>query len=253
MKTKLTAVLAVVIAVSTWIPAINAEESRASAVPIEAFFCNMQPGKNMKDLEQVAQTFSKWADKNFPDYSAWILTPQFGQFDELPQVMWLGSSASGDAMGNGLDAWLSTGADIQEAFDKVMTCGAHSVASSIEVNAPDGPPGSGVVMFSQCSLAEGGDLSRAVAAHKQYSQAMRGLGAKGSNWIFVPMLGGRDSSFDYWGVTTFKSWTDYFAGYELFVNGGGRQKGMEALKGAASCAQGTPTVWDVKLVRQRAS
>ena len=29
-------------------------------------------------------------DKNDPDYSAWILTPRFGQFVELPQVVWLG-------------------------------------------------------------------------------------------------------------------------------------------------------------------
>jgi len=80
---------------------------------------------------------------------------------------------------------------------------------AIEINAPDSPPGDGVVMFTQCSIAEGSDWSKAVAAHKKYSAA-----------------------------------------YELYVNGGGWQQGVEALSGFASCKQGTPTVWDVKLVRQ---
>lgn len=106
-------------------------------------------------------------------------------------------------------------------------------------------------MFTQCSIAEGSDWNKAVAAHKKYSAAMRTLGAKNSNWMFFPVLGGTaDRSFDYWGVSTFSSWTDYFAAYELYVNGGGWQQGMEALSGSASCEQGTPTVRDVKLVRQ---
>lgn len=81
-----------------------------------------------------------WADENYPDYSAWILTPQFGQFDELPEVLWLGSNASGNAMGKGLEAYLASGNDIQKEFDSVIDCGAHALASSIEINAPDSPP-----------------------------------------------------------------------------------------------------------------
>jgi hypothetical protein len=208
----------------------------------------------MKDLMQVAQRFSKWADKNDPDYSAWILTPRFAQFGEAPQVVWLGSNPSGNAMGKALDAWRATGDDIQNAFNSVMACGGHSVASSVEINVPDGPPGDGVVMFTQCSIADGSDWRKAIEAHKKYSAAMRALGAKNSNWMFFPMIGGTtDRGFDYWGVSTFKSWTDFFAAYELYVNGGGWKKGMEALNGVASCEEGSPSVWDVKLVRQGAS
>ena len=157
-------------------------------------------------------------------------------------------------MGKGLDAWRASGDDIQKDFNSVMACGGHGLASSVEINVPDGPPGDGVVMFTQCSFAEGSNWSKAVAAHKKYSAAMRSLGAKNSNWMFFPMLGGMaDRNFDYWGVSTFNNWTDYFAAYELYVNGGGWQKGMEILNDVASCEQGTPTVWDVKLVRQGGS
>lgn len=254
MRIMTTAVLMFAIASVSWTQAVLAQDESAKPGPIEAFFCQFQSGKGMNDLMQVAQRFSKWADKNDPSYSAWILTPAYGQFAELPQVIWLGSNPSGNEMGKGQVAWRASGGDLQKAFDGVVACGSHSVASSVEINAPDGPPGDGVVMFTQCSMDDGSDWMKAVSAHKKYSAAMRTLGARNSNWLFFPMIGGSvDRDFDYWGVSTFSSWTDYFDAYELYANGGGWKKGMDALRGAASCRQGSPTVWDVKLVRGAAS
>jgi len=68
------------------------------------------------------------------------------------------------------------------------------------------------------------------------------------------MLGGStDRGFDYWGVSFFNNWSDFFAAYGLYVNGGGWQKVMEVLAGVATCEAGSPSVWDVKLVRKGAS
>jgi len=251
MKHYVKILLMLAVAVIPWTQSIQAQEAGAKPGPVEAFFCNLQSGKSMKDLMQVTERFNKWANKNDPGYSAWILIPQFAQFTETPQVVWLGAHESGNNMGKGLDAWQASGNDIQEAFNSVMTCGIHSVASSVEINVPDGPPGDGVVMFTQCSFADGSDWTKAIAAHKKYSAAMRSMGAKNSNWLFFPMLGGlRDRDFDYWGVATFKSWTDFFAAYEIYVNGGGWKKGMELMNGVADCGVGSATAWDVKLVRQ---
>tara|TARA_R110000823_G_scaffold139607_7_gene269571 strand:- start:33168 stop:33926 length:759 start_codon:yes stop_codon:yes gene_type:complete len=248
-----TAALTLSLAASGWTQLAVAQDAAATPpAPVEAFYCNMQSGKDMKDLMQVAERFSAWADSNDPGYAAWILTPVFGQFNELPQVVWLGSNVSGDAFGAGLEAWLEGGQDVQQAFDKVVDCGAHMLASSVEVNAPDGPPGDGVVMFTRCSIAEDSDFNRALAAHRDYSAAMRDMGAKNSNWLFVPMLGAPDHEFDYWGVSTFASWSEYFAGYEMYVRGGWK-KGMDAMQGVATCEQGSPSVWNVKQVRARAS
>lgn len=254
MKRMIAAVLFFPVVLSLMAVSAQAQDDGAKPAPVEAFYCNMMPGKGMKDLMQVAERFSKWADKNDSTYSAWILTPQFAQFTEMPHVIWLGSNPSGNDLGKGLDAWQKSGGDIQKAFDEVMQCGAHGLASSVEINAPDGPPGDGVVMFTQCSIAEGSDWMKAIAAHKQYSAAMRALGAKNSNWVFFPMIGGpSERGFDYWGVSTYNSWTDFFAGYELYVNGGGWKKGMELMQGVAQCEVGSPSVWDVKLVRNGGS
>ena len=248
------AVLMCAIASASWTQTAQAQDDASKPGPVEAFFCDYQPGKGMSDLMDVAKRFAKWADKNDPSYSAWILTPAYGQFTELPQVVWLGSNPSGNEMGKAQVTWRASGGDLQKAFDKVIACGAHSVASSVPISPPEGNPGDGVVMFTQCEIDDDSDWMKAIAAHKSYSAAMRGLGSKGSTWLFFPMIGGSaDSDFDYWGVTTFKSWTDFFAGYELYVNGGGWKKGMEAMNGAASCDQGSPSVWDVKLVRDGAA
>jgi hypothetical protein len=249
-----TAVLMLSAAVITWIQPAQAQAQDAKAMPpapVEAFYCNLKEGKSKQELMQVAERFSKWADKHDPGYAAWVLSPQFGLGAELPQLIWLGSWPNGSAMGKGIAGYQKDGRDLADAFDTVLDCSmGHALASSIEINVPDGPPGDGVVMFTQCSIAEGSDWNKAVTAHKSFSTAMRSMGAKGSNWVFFPMLGGGDLEHDYLAVSTFKDWADYGAAYDIYVTGGGWQKAMETYKGVTSCNERSPTVWDVKLVRQ---
>lgn len=246
-----TVVLGITAVLIAWAPAALAQESGAKPAPVEAFYCNLQSGKNMKDLMKVAGDFSSWASKNNPTYAAWILTPQFATLTEGPEFIWLGSHPSGNEMGKGMDAYMASAGDVRDDFNKVIDCSQHGLASSVPINAPDGPPSDGVVMFAECSMAEGGDWQKAIAGHRKYAAAMRSLGAKNSNWVFFPMLGGSAGrDFDYWSVSTFSNWTDYFAAYEIYINGGGWQKGMESLKGAATCAAGTASVWDAKLVHK---
>jgi hypothetical protein len=242
------------VAVLTWIQPAQAQVPAADGTPpapVEAFYCNLKEGKTKKDVMQVAERFSKWADQNDPSAAAWVLTPQFGMGAELPQLIWLGSNPSGSAFGKGLDAWRAGGGEIAAAFDTVVDCSmGHVLASSVEISAPDGPPGDGVVMFSQCKIDAGSDRMKAIAAHKAFAAAMRAMGSKGSNWLFFPMLGGGNPAYDYLGVSTFNNWSDYGAAYDLYVTGGGWQKAMETYKGVVNCNERPPTVWDVKLVRQ---
>lgn len=255
MNNYTTAVIVFSVAVTTWIQPTQAQDAAATPpAPVEAFYCNMQEGKSQKDLMKVAERFSKWADKHDPSASAWVLTPQFGMGAEQPDFVWLGSNPSGSQWGSGLDAWQASGGDIQAAFNDIVDCSmGHVMASSVEISVPDGPPGDGVVMFAQCNIDEGSDWSKAIAAHKSFAGAMRGMGSKASSWIFFPMLGGGNPDYDYLTVSTFKNWSDYGAAYDLYVTGGGWQKAMEIYKGVVTCGQRPPTVWDVKLVRQAES
>ena len=254
MSRYVTAVITFAVAIVATVQSVQAQEGGSAAV-VEAFYCNLQEGKTMKDAMQAADRFAKWADKNDSSYSAWILTPQFALGSNSPQMIWLGSNPNGNDLGKGMDAWQSGGGEVAAALNAVMDCSmGHVLASSVEINAPDGPPGDGVVMFSECSYDDDGDWMKAIKAHKTFSAEMRKMGAKNSNWLFFPMLGGGNPDYDYLGVSTFNNWSDYFAAYEMYVNGGGWQKMAELMDDVASCNGGnTPTVWDVKLVRNGAS
>ena len=132
-------------------------------------------GKSHADLKQVADRFSQWAAKTMrpiphgysPANLAWA---------ELPEVIWLGSWPSGTALVGLLPG--RQGRELAQAFDAVVDCIGHVLASSVQISVPDGPPGDGV-MFSQCSFADGGDYAKAAAAHKAFSGRCVPWGQKG--------------------------------------------------------------------------
>jgi hypothetical protein len=66
MKSITTAVIVFTMALTTWAQSTLAQEAAAKPGPVEAFYCILQPGKSMKDLMQVAESFNKWADRALP-------------------------------------------------------------------------------------------------------------------------------------------------------------------------------------------
>ena len=249
MNRFLTAVLMCTVAVSTGIQAVQAQEAGASS-PIEAFYCNIREGKDRKDIEKAIDKFNAWSDASDENdgYMAWMMVPQFATHPDTPDLIWLGSWENGVEMGKGIGAYLAEGADIQASFEAALDCSGHALASSVEINAPNGPPENGVVMFNQCSYADGKNYQDAMGAHKANAAAMTEMGSKGSSWMFFPMIGSNTESFDYWAVTGFQNYPDFGAAYEMYVNGGGWQKAMGIMQGNVTC--GDPTVWDAYLVRK---
>jgi len=224
-----------------------AQEER-KGTPVEFYGCNWQDGKGMADLVKVGEKFSQWADKQESKYSAWILTPQFHTevgFD----VGWLGGWPSGAEMGKSLDAWKAGGRELAADFNAVMDCSSnHEMATAVPINAPDGPGGSGSVIFAGCTLADGKMGADAIAAHVKVAAAMKAKGAKASSsWVFFPGLGARDYDFDYWQVITFQNYSDFGATNDIYINGGGWEEVMGIMKGVARCSGAV--MFDATLVR----
>lgn len=240
-------VLALAASIGWTVPALS-QDGRAQdqGVPIEFFGCEWRDGKGMSDLEKVAKKFNQWAEKRDTGYSAWILTPQF--HDNLDyDVGWLGSWPDANDFGRLQDAWMKDGRDIAADFDAVADCSkVHQMATSAVVNAPDGPPSDGLVMFSRCNLRDGVNHLDALAAHRKLGSAMREMGSKGMSWIFYPVMGVSDD-LDYWSVLAFNNYTDLGAGMQMWVNGGGWEKAALTLGPVEEC--GTAVVFDAKLVR----
>lgn len=226
----------------------TAQEGRDpdSGLPVEFFACEWRDGKGMSDLEKVAKKFNQWAEKLDTGYSAWILTPQF--HDNLDyDVGWLGTWPDANDFGRLQDAWMTDGRDIAAEFDAVADCGqVHQMATSAVVNAPDGPPSDGIVMFSRCNLLDGATPADALAAHRKLSSVMREMGSRGMSWLFYPVLG-VSTDLDYWSVLAFDNYTDLGAGLEMWNNGGGWEQAARLLGPVEEC--GSPVVFDAKLVR----
>ena len=141
------------------IPA-QAQDDQVKASPVEFFACNFMKGKGMKDLDKVADAFSAWSSANDGNYSAWILTPQFHDEELAFDIGWLGGWTDANAFGKGQDAWQAGGEKLAADFDKVVDCSiSHELASSVEISAPAGVPGDGVVMFAECTLNEGKSMA----------------------------------------------------------------------------------------------
>ncbi|CAN0500916.1 unnamed protein product, partial [Discosporangium mesarthrocarpum] len=136
----------------------NHEEEANVASAVEIFTCTYNEGMGPKDLDAASAKFNKWADKRGIDsYSAWTMTPFYSGPNQDFDVMWLGGSAKAAELGRVQGAYLSSGTDVQAAFDKAMTCSTHSAVSSLAIKAPPSPvaPPNGVVTFSDCNI-EGG-------------------------------------------------------------------------------------------------
>jgi len=217
-------------------------------VPVEFFACNWQDGKGMADLDKVTKKFSQWADKNDAGYSAWVLTPQFHSADLGFDVGWLGSWPSYGAFGKGQDTWMAGGQELAGDFAEVFDCTiSHETATSVVINAPDGPPGDGVVLFTPCSVNEGKTPADAPAAHGKAAAAMKAMGSKAASWLFFPGMGTSATDFDYWSVLAFKNYSDLGASTEMYINGGGWQKVMGEIGSVARCD--SPSAFDAHLVR----
>ena len=241
------AVLALVAASFGLMAPASAQQDADRGVPVEFYACHWQDGKDMGDLDRVIKKFNKWADQRDSGYGAWLLTPQFHDDVDF-DIGWLGSWPDANDFGRLQDAWVNEGTEISAAFDEVVDCsGRHQMATSAVVNAPDGPPQNGVVMFSECAMNDGVNPVDALATHRKMGQTMRDMGSKAMAWLFYPALGVSNENLDYWSVVAFNSYTDMGAAMEMWTNGGGWEKAAVLMAGVSTCT--STTVYDARLVR----
>ncbi len=245
MKKLLAVVVGVVALAMT--PFLSAQDE-ARGTPVEFYGCTWEDGKGMADLMKVAKKFDQWADKQDSKYSAWVLTPSF-HTDVGFEVGWLGGWPSGAEMGRSLDGWRSGGQELAAEFTAVMDCSSrHEMATALPIHAPDGPGGSGIVIFAGCSKADGKSWNDVIAAHTKAGAMMRGKGAKATgSWAFFPGIGATDYDFDYWQVITFNNYADFGATSDIYINGGGYEESMKVMAGVTQC--GGSVMFDATVVR----
>jgi hypothetical protein len=238
----------------TWSHAALAQQTPSKkplvkAAPVDFRACNLREGKTRADLDEVAERFRAYANKNDSKYAAWILVPQYHSQSDF-DVGWLGAWPDGESFGVSMERWMTSGQAIQAEFAEVVDCSNHhEMAASLPINAWDATPQDGILLVYQCSLAEGKDLEAAYAAHLEWGTAKKGLGFLDHSWMFQPTAGIRNIGFDYYHLVTFYRYSDLGAAMEVYANGGGMKKRDSIYDGVTDC--GRPFIYDFTSVRYR--
>ena len=171
------------------------DDRMAKFVPTELWACNYTEGKGSDDLDDVADKWNAYMDKNKSDnYLAWTLTPQYFTDEQDFDVLWLGAWKDGNAMGQGRDNYHATGGAISAEFGKVLDCGAHvgfvSRAFKLPSDIDVGPSDTGVITFTDCSIEEEATYDTVVAGISAWAKTLGDNGSEGAIYQWWPVYGG---------------------------------------------------------------
>ena len=251
MKTAIQIMTITLIMSQSWsASAVDKESELVNFAAVEAYMCNYQEGKSRNDLDKVITKWNKWADANSSvPYSAWVLSPVFTSVNMPADFVWLGAWQNGKDMGRSLQTWADKGGDLGVEFNKVMDCGEHSNSASLNLQPPaKGWPGkSGIVVFSNCTVAEGGSVEGAVEAHQTIAQNRFSNGSRSGMWAFFPGAGNNNPDWDYKIITNFADLAAWGVAWEQYANGKGWRAERELTAGVVSCD--SPRVYQAKTVR----
>lgn len=218
-------------------PQVSAD-GMGKVIPVELYACKYTEGKGAADLAEVIERWNKFADdSDMDDYAAWLLTPFFYTTEQDFDIIWLGAFRDGNAMGRGLQNWISNGGELNAAFQEVVDCGAHVAYSSAMYKAPSSgnTPDSGFITMMDCKLNEGHRYADIKSAELKWVEHLAKSGSKAAYYHWMPMFGGGDAEFDYKVVFAYPDFEAVGSDVEEFANGGGREVSREVFGDIDEC------------------
>jgi len=194
----------------------------AALFPTEIYSCSFNEGNGEADLGQWVAKWNAWADSaEIKGYSAWTLYPfYFGDNQEF-DFIWLGASASGEALGRAHDSYLSSGGELEAGINAIATCDSHSNFAALTIKQP--PPGNEAAFamaFADCNLSEGTSFDDIYPAMKEWAAYMTESGSKTGAWVLFPAFGGGKVEYAFKSVATYANYEALGVDYDTFNNGG---------------------------------
>lgn len=248
----LAAAVAVILPFGTAVADEHEEEETSSWRLVEGWTCSYNDGMGREDLDKVNAEWNAWMDeKGHDDYTAFLMTPQFvGEWNF--DVAWIGVARDGHAFGAGADSWMSEGGKVAAKFSEVITCPSHSayVSTNVKRMPPSDEQGDGqfVLNFSNCSLKsdDDGAFDGFMAAQKEWNAYADEHGFEYNAWLWWPMWGETDDSYDFKYLSATSDWTTVGANWQLFADGHWR-KNREMLADHLDCD--ISRVYDATMIR----
>jgi hypothetical protein len=215
------------------------ETEYPSATPVEAFACSYRDGKGPDDLKAVVAEWNDWMDEQgATDYFAAVITPMFygeWSFD----LGWLGAWSDGNAMGAGLQNWITNGSEMGGKFYDVMECNSHTMFATMQVKEPtendDEDDNKFVLAFSNCSINEGRTFEEYMAAQKEWNAYAGEHGFDNGGWVMWPIWGENvEADYDFKFLSSAPDYNTLGANYQLMADGHW-QKSQEIFEGLLDC------------------
>ncbi len=190
-----------------------AQDDDDSAAAVEVYTCSYADGKGTADLDKVVAKWNKWADdQGMADYSAWTMTPFYSSPEQKFDVIWMGATQTGKAMGAAQDMWLAKSGTLEADFDSVTPCDSHSMFAAVQFKAPpkrEDPSSNFVLDFTDCTIGDGKRFSTDVApALKAWAEYRAGQESTAGMWAFFPVYGGGGEEYDFKFVVSHGSYLD---------------------------------------------
>ena len=182
------------------------ESEKVTFSPIEAYACKFKEGKGWDDLRKVNEAWNAWEDeRGTTDYVGAVMAPQYHSDLQSVDYIWVGGWENGNAMGAGLDAWVTEGQEIGKMYDEMSSCSGASTYVSMVMRPPKDDDGDEadnrfVVSFSNCSFKNEGDgvWDEFMAAQKEWNAYADEHGIAGSAYIWWPGAGETaDADYDF--------------------------------------------------------
>ena len=185
---------------------------------MESYACNYVDGKGRDDLMAVAAKWDKWASENNPaPYRAYVLTPIFATFEEVPEAVWIGFSPTSAQLGAVADTWLSEGGDLIAEFDSVVKCGAHTLGGSRMVKAYENAGEAGIVQLSACTRNDGVSWAQVAKADKAWADYMTEHDLPGGSYRWGAGPGtAKESKMDFYSVWITESLEQHGSAWDKF-------------------------------------
>jgi len=207
-------------------------------VPVDLHACNYNEGKGAADLDSAVEKWNAYMDEDDADaYAAWTLTKHYANEDQDFDVLWLGAHRNGTTMGAGTDNYIANGGEVAEGFGEVVDCGMSGNYASRMFKAPPAGnvPGSGVIVFTSCTLNDGGSYEDVIAGTTAWAKVLGDAGSQAAIYHWYPIYGTGENDIDWKVITSYPSHTELGKDYDLMGNGGLHLKRRELLGSLDSC------------------
>jgi hypothetical protein len=217
----------------------SAQDAPPRIIPVDLFACTYNEGKGPADLDTAADAWNAYVDDSDQKdaYAAWTLTKHYAGEEQDFDVIWLGAWKDGNAMGAGWQNYLETGGDAAAGFASVMDCGAPNNFGSVRHRAPPGgTPGNGVMVFSDCTLADGVTSAMHAVNMKKWVAVLDEAEVESGIFHWYPIFGGGgDTGFDFKSISVFADHVAFGDMYQKMTNGGLYRKNRAIFRDSVSC------------------